>query len=213
MLPPHELAGNLDIEMNQCSKLPPQDTPSRYQCHPEKRQCSYNQIGRPTRRGHPPDAGAGDDALGTIDGAWWRPRFILFPNGSWVITPVVDQLLTRSPVVVSVQVVGVRAVLSKVPLCCSVGGEVSTIQVSATSLSTTTATVVGIGLTYFSVVIRVEPVGIAGIPLPHGLSLLLRSEVGAVQVSPATSSAAIAVRVGFAGHPVAIPVEVVGIAW
>jgi len=113
---------------------------------------------------------------------------------------------------VGVQVVGVCAVLRKFPLCFSVGGEVSTIQVSATTFSTTT--VVRIGLACLSVVIRIEPVGIAGIALQNGLSLLLRGEVGAVQAAPTTrtTSTTASIGIGLAGYPVSIHVEVVGIA-
>jgi hypothetical protein len=111
-------------------------TASRFPAHDqrrsEKHQSSYSQIGRSTRRRHPPDAGAGNDALGTVDGAWWRLRFILSPNGHLAITLLADQLFTGYPVVVGIQVVGLRAVLRIFPLCGSLGGEVSTIQVSAT---------------------------------------------------------------------------------
>jgi hypothetical protein len=93
----------------------------------------------------------------------------------------VDQLLTGYPVVVGIQVVGVRTVLRKFPLRFSVGGEVSTIQVSAT-LSTTAAGAIGIGLAGHPVSILVKVVGIARVALELRLGFLLGGEVGAVEI-------------------------------
>jgi hypothetical protein len=100
-----------------------------------------------------------------------------------------DQLLTGYPVVVGIQVVGVRAVLRKFPLCFSVGGEVGTIQITATALSTT-ATVVGKVLACFSVVIRVEVVRIARVALELCLGFPLGGEVGAIKLPVSAPSSA-----------------------
>jgi hypothetical protein len=100
-----------------------------------------------------------------------------------------DQLLTGYPVVVGIQVVGVRAVLRKFPLRFSVGGEVGTIQITATALSTT-ATVVGKVLACFSVVIRVEVVGIARVALELCLGFPLGGEVGAIKLPVSAPSSA-----------------------
>jgi hypothetical protein len=126
--------------------------------------------------GAPPDTGAGNHALGTVDGAWWRLRLILFSHGRWVITPLVDQLLAGFAVVVGVQVVRVRAVLRKFSLRCSVGSEVGAVKlwVSASSAAT------GKLLARDAVIIGIQPVWIARIPLQHGLGIFLRCEVGTV---------------------------------
>jgi hypothetical protein len=68
-----------------------------------------------------------------------------------------NQLLTGSPVAVGVQVVGVRAVLRKFPLCGLLSGKVFTVYISAVG--------VGNDLARDAVVIRIQPVWIARIPL------------------------------------------------
>jgi len=65
--------------------------------------------------------------LGRSTGPWWRLRSKLFPNGRLAITPLANQLLTGYPIVVGVQVVGVRAILRKFPLCFSLVGEVGAV--------------------------------------------------------------------------------------
>ena len=62
--------------------LSSQDAAPRYQGHVEKHQGSYSQIGRSTRRGHPPNAGAGYNVFGV---AYVTFRRVLLPNGRRVL--------------------------------------------------------------------------------------------------------------------------------
>jgi hypothetical protein len=68
-----------------------------------------------------------------------------------------DQLLTGYPVVVGIQVVGVRAVLRKFPLRFSVGGEVGAIKLPVSAPSSATSKL----LARDAVIIRIQPVWIA----------------------------------------------------
>jgi hypothetical protein len=143
--------------------LSPQDAAPRYQSHSEKRQCSYNQIGRTARRGHPPGASAGYNVFGV---AYVTLRRVLVPNGRRVLASLADQVLTCSPIIVGVQVVGVRAVLRKFPLRFSVGSEVGAVQVAPTTATGATTTVtIGIALARLSVAVPIEVAGIVRVAL------------------------------------------------
>jgi hypothetical protein len=153
--------------------LPPQDAAPPYQRHPQKHQGSHGKVRRSARGGHIPDAGAGYNVFGV---AYVTLRRVLIPNGRRVLAFLADQALTRSPIIVGIQVVGVCAVLCIFPLCFSVGGEVNTIQVSAT---VSTATGVGIGLAGLTVVVPVEVVGIARVALQFRLGFSLTPKIAA----------------------------------
>jgi hypothetical protein len=66
----------------------------------------------------------------------------------------------------------------------------------------------------FPVVVGVEPVGVAGVPVELGLGLRLAGEIRTIEVSviSTATTTVVAIGVGFASYPIVVRVEVVGAA-